>query len=73
MVDSVGGVVAMEADALQANPGGLDARSQELFDGTLRTDSGLMVHLDPQRLMPSHLAASEMFGRSKQGRQGEDR
>jgi purine-binding chemotaxis protein CheW len=73
MVDSVGGVVAMDANALQTNPGGLDARSQELFDGTLRTDSGLMVHLDPQRLGPSHLAASEMFGRSKQERQGDDR
>jgi purine-binding chemotaxis protein CheW len=73
IVDSVGGVVAMEQNALQANPNGLDARSQELFDGAYRMPSGLMVHLDPQRLRPSRLAESEMFGRSKQERQGEQR
>jgi purine-binding chemotaxis protein CheW len=70
MVDSVGGVVLMERNALQENPSGLDARSQELFDGAYRMPSGLMVHLDPHRLRPSRLAQSEMFGRLKQERHG---
>jgi purine-binding chemotaxis protein CheW len=85
MVDGVGGVIAVHRDALEANPGGLDARSQELFDGAYKLPSGLMVRLDPQRLRPSRLAASGLFGnesglfggvsgshgRVKQERQGE--
>jgi purine-binding chemotaxis protein CheW len=78
MVDGVGGVIAVHRDALEANPGGLDARSQELFDGAYKLPSGLMVRLDPQRLRPSRLAESGLFGgvsgshgRVKQERQGE--
>jgi purine-binding chemotaxis protein CheW len=80
MVDGVGGVIAVGPNALEANPNGLDARSQELFDGTYKLQSGLMVRLDPQRLRPSRLAQSGLFGsesgppvRWKQERQGEQR
>lgn len=66
LVDGVNGVIAMESNALQANPSGLDARSMELFDGAYRMQSGLIVRLDPQRLRPSQLAQSELFGTSKQ-------
>jgi purine-binding chemotaxis protein CheW len=73
VVDGVGGVVAVEHGALEANPSGLDARSLELFDGAYKLQSGLMVHLDPQRLRPSRLAESGLFGRPKQERQDEPR
>ena len=73
LVDSVNGVIAIESDALQANPSGLDARSMELFDGAYRMQSGLIVRLDPQRLRPSQLAQSELFGTSKHQIQGEQR
>ena len=80
IVDSVSGVIAVPQNALEANPGGLDARSQELFDGAYKLPSGLMVRLDPQRLRPSRLAGSGLFGgesgshgRSKLERQGEKR
>ena len=80
MVDGIGGVIAVEPGTLEANPSGLDARSQELFDGAYKLPSGLMVRLDPQRLRPSRLAESGLFGgesgpigRLKQERQGEQR
>jgi len=62
MVDGVGGVATMAADALDANPAGLDARSLALFDGTYRTDAGLMVRLEPGLLRPSRLGQSGLFG-----------
>jgi hypothetical protein len=67
MVDGVGGVVTMAADALEANPAGLDARSLALFDGTYRTDAGLMVRLEPRRLRPSRLGESGLFGERRLG------
>jgi purine-binding chemotaxis protein CheW len=72
-VDGVAGVVAMARDALEANPSALDARSMALFHGTFKMPSGLMVRLDPQRLQPSRLAESGLFGQSKQHTQGEQR
>jgi purine-binding chemotaxis protein CheW len=78
MVDGVVGVIAVQQNALEANPSGLDARSQELFDGAYKLPSGLIVRLDPQRLRPSRLAESGLFGsengsheRLKLERQGE--
>jgi purine-binding chemotaxis protein CheW len=82
MVDGVGGVVTMAADALEPNPAGLDARSLALFDGAYRTDAGLMVRLEPGRLRPSRLGESGLFGGKHGGmkhggtgyvRHGEDR
>jgi purine-binding chemotaxis protein CheW len=65
MVDGVGGVVTMAADALEANPAGLDARSLALFDGAYRTSAGLMVRLEPGLLRPSRLGESGLFGNMK--------
>jgi purine-binding chemotaxis protein CheW len=64
-VDEVGGVVMMGRNEFEANPSTLDERSMDMFDGTCRTESGLMVRLDPARLRPSRLAASGLFGRAK--------
>lgn len=65
VVDEVGGVLTMARDAFEPNPSTLDERCMELFDGTCRTPSGLMVRLDPMRLRPSRLAATGMFGTAK--------
>ncbi len=65
MVDGVGGVVTMEADALEMNPSVLDARSVALFDGAYRMEAGLMVRLEPRQLRPSRLAESGLFGGTK--------
>jgi len=73
MVDGIGGVVAVDPSALEANPSGLDARSTELFDGAYKLPSGLLVHLDPRKLRPSRLAESGLFGRLNHERQGEPR
>ena len=67
MVDGVGGVVTMAADALEANPAGLDARSLALFEGAYRTAAGLMVRLEPRLLRPSRLAESGLFCDTKHG------
>jgi purine-binding chemotaxis protein CheW len=66
VVDGVAGVVNMPNDALEANPSALDARGMALFDGAYKLPSGLMVRLDPQRLQPSRLAETGLFGSSKQ-------
>jgi purine-binding chemotaxis protein CheW len=62
IVDGVGGVVTMARSSLEPNPSTLDARSLALFAGAYRTPSGLMVRLDPERLRPARLAASDLFG-----------
>ena len=69
MVDRVVGVIAVGPAALEANPSGLDARSLELYDGAYKLQTGLMVRLDPQRLRPSRLAQSGLFG-SESGPRG---
>jgi purine-binding chemotaxis protein CheW len=77
MVDGVGGVVTLAADALEANPSALDARRAALFDGAFKMKPGLMVRLEPRRLRPSRLAANEWVGTVRNGRreerQGEQR
>jgi purine-binding chemotaxis protein CheW len=66
MVDGVAGVITMAGDAYDPNPSALDLRSMALFDGAYKLPSGLIVRLDPQRLQPSRLAESGLFGTSKQ-------
>jgi purine-binding chemotaxis protein CheW len=73
VVDSVGGVVRMPPDALEANPSALDQRSMALFDGAYRMPTGLMVRLDPRRFSPSRLAESGLFTAPKHENQGEKR
>jgi purine-binding chemotaxis protein CheW len=73
VVDGVGGVIAMARSGLEPNPSALDARSLALYDGICRTDLGLMVRLNPQRLRPSRLADSGLFGAAARVRGGEQR
>lgn len=73
VVDSVGGVVRMSHDALEANPSALDPRCMALFDGAYRMPTGLMVRLDPRRLGPSRLAESGLFTARTYESQGERR
>lgn len=69
LVDAVGGVVTVSRKMLEANPCTLEAKGKWLFDGAYKTQSGLMVQLDPQKLRPSRLAEIGMF---KQGPMGEN-
>lgn len=64
VVDAVGGVVMVSRRMLEANPSTLDARGKWLFDGAYKTEDGLMVQLDPQRLQPTKLAEAEIFRHS---------
>ena len=61
-VDRVGGVVMLERGCFEPNPATLDAVSQALFLGAYRMKTGLLVQLDPERLRPSRLAATGLFG-----------
>jgi purine-binding chemotaxis protein CheW len=61
VVDAAGGVVTVRRSMLEANPCTLDARCRWLFDGAYKTENGLLVQLDPQKLRPSRLAETGMF------------
>jgi purine-binding chemotaxis protein CheW len=61
VVDAVGGVVTVQRSMLEANPCTLDAKCKWLFDGAYKTEHGLLVQLDPQKLRPSRLAETGMF------------
>jgi purine-binding chemotaxis protein CheW len=62
MVDSVGGVVMLRQSAFTANPSTLDEVGKALYSGAFRLDKGLLIHIDPERLRPSRLAETELFG-----------
>jgi purine-binding chemotaxis protein CheW len=66
VVDDVGGVLMVPRTEFDPNQATLDERSMYLFDGTCRTEAGLMVRLDPKRLRPSQLAANKMFRPARQ-------
>jgi purine-binding chemotaxis protein CheW len=72
MVDSVGGVVMVDRRTMSANPSTLDETSRALFNGAFRTEEGLLVQLDPERLKPSRLAETGLFGHAPR-REGETR
>ena len=65
IVDSVGGVVMVERATMSANPPTLDEASKALFTGAFRTLEGLLVQLDPERLRPSRIAATGLFGHAQ--------
>ena len=67
IVDSVGGVVMVDATTLCANPSTLDEASRVLFSGAFRTAEGLLVQLDPERLRPSRIAETGLFGHAQRG------
>ena len=58
IVDSVGGVIAIEQRSYSLNPTTLEDLSQVIFDGVYRLPDGLLIHLDPARLSPSQLRQS---------------
>ena len=62
IVDSVGGVVMVERTTMSANPSTLDEASKAIFSGAFRTPYGLLVQLDPERLRPSRIADTGLFG-----------
>lgn len=62
IVDKVGGVVMVERRAMAANPSTLDELSRALFAGAFRTADGLLVQLDPDRIKPSRIAETGLFG-----------
>jgi len=61
MVDSVGGVVMLRPSAFTANPSTLDEVDKALYSGAFRLDKGLLIQIDPERLRPSRLAATDLF------------
>ena len=65
IVDSVGGVVIVEWAMMSTNPSTLDEASRALFSGAFRTSEGLMVQLDPERLRPTRIAETGLFGQSQ--------
>jgi purine-binding chemotaxis protein CheW len=67
VVDSVGGVVTLSRDMLEANPCTLEPRDRWLFDGAYKMRTGLMVQLDPQRLRPARLAETGLFQQRTDG------
>jgi purine-binding chemotaxis protein CheW len=71
VIDGVGGVVIMVRNSLEPNPSALDERSLTLFGGIYRTPLGLMVRLDPQRLRPSRLAETGLFGDGRNAENGD--
>jgi purine-binding chemotaxis protein CheW len=73
VVDDVGGVLMLSRKDFQPNPTTLDERGMDLFDGTCRSEAGLLVRLDPKRLRPARLGESGMYGLARHGRVGEPR
>ena len=65
IVDRVGGVVMVERRTMSANPSTLDEASKALFSGAFRTPDGLLVQLDPERLRPSRIAETGLFGHAQ--------
>ena len=51
LVDAVGDVVTLSSDLREGNPATLDAVWREVADGVYRTDQGLLVSLDIDRLL----------------------
>jgi purine-binding chemotaxis protein CheW len=70
VVDAIEGLITIRRDALEPNPGSLDAQSMFLFDGLYRTRSGLMVRIDPQQLRPSRIAQAGLFDQTSDERSG---
>ena len=61
VVDSVAGLLTLSRSAIEPNPGSLDPQSTFLFNGLYRTDSGLVVRLNPHHLKPLQIANAGLF------------
>ena len=63
MVDTVGGVVMVRTKTMESNPSDAGrARAGSLFEGAYKLPTGLLVQLDPERLRPSRIAETGLFG-----------
>ncbi len=60
-VDGVGGVVSFESALFARSPSTLDELGKALFRGAYYGVDGLMVQIDPERLLPGRLAQSGLF------------
>jgi purine-binding chemotaxis protein CheW len=58
-VDSVGEVLTVSQADYEANPSVLDERRRALFAGAYKLKDKLLVMLDPERLDPMRLSASQ--------------
>jgi purine-binding chemotaxis protein CheW len=68
IVDNVGGVVTVDGRLRADNPSTLDEVGRALFCGAFRSEHGLLVQLDPERLKPMKLAASGLFAHAQRER-----
>lgn len=73
VVDDVGGVLMLSRKDFEPNPSTLDERRMDIFDGTCRSEAGLLVRLDSTRLRPARLGESGIYGSARQRRPGERR
>jgi purine-binding chemotaxis protein CheW len=60
LVDSVGEVLTVSGSDFEPNPSILDERRRTLLAGAYKLKSGLLVMLDPNRLDPLRLSATQM-------------
>lgn len=56
LVDAVGAVLSVPAEAMESNPSTLNDRRKALFAGACKLEDGLLIMLDPDRLDPMRLA-----------------
>lgn len=56
LVDAVGAVLSVPAEAMESNPSTLHDRRRALFAGACKLEDGLLIMLDPDRLDPMRLA-----------------
>jgi purine-binding chemotaxis protein CheW len=64
LVDSVGEVLTVSGFDYEPNPSILDERRRTLLAGAYKLKSGLLVMLDPDRLDPLRLSASQMAAKA---------
>lgn len=56
LVDTIGDVVTIPPEAIEANPSTLDSRRKALFAGVCKMKDSLLVMLDPDLLDPMRLS-----------------